>query len=157
MDVKPLGFGIPVFAVTILGAVLLSVDARRRGAGGGAIVVGVVDLVCGLLNLLLISIHLGAVLRQAARAAEFHYDFRFVSLLLVGLFIAVPGLVCAWDARRIARGDAAARRRALWATGILLAVNGPLMPLQRPAIVLGTLAAINLAALLLLGRGPAAR
>lgn len=155
MDVRAVGFGIPVFAVTLLAVILLSVDARRRGAPGSAVVAGVVALVCGLLNFLLISIHLGAVLRQASGAAEFHYDFRFASLLLVGLFIAVPGLVCAWEARRISRGDPAARRRALWATWILLAVNAALMPLQAPAVVLGSLAAVNLAALLLLGRRPA--
>lgn len=145
-------FGPPVFGLTILAAVLLVVDARRRGAGGGAIATAVVDLVCGLLSFLLMAVHLGAVLRQARRAEEFVYDFRFVSLVLVGLFIAVPGLVCAWAARPIARGNRTAWWRALWATLILIAVNVSLMPLQRPAVVLGALAAVNLAALLLLSR-----
>ena len=115
---------IAIFGSTILAAVWLVVEARRRGARGGAIVMGVVDLVSGLLNAILISIDLVAVLRRALRVEPFVYDFRFVSLILVGLFIAVPGLVCAWAARGIALGDGTAWWRALWATLVLMAVNG---------------------------------
>ncbi len=151
-----LGSTILILGGTIMAAIWLVVDARRRGGRGGFIAMGVVDLVSGLLNFALISIHLAAVLRRALRVDPFVYDFRFVSLILVGLFIAVPGVVCAWTARGIASGDHAAWWRAVWATLVLLAVNGALMPLQMPAVVLGSLAGVNLVALLALGRWRAA-
>ena len=150
-----LGQAIAILGGTILIAVWLVVDARRRGARGGAIAVAVVALVSGLLNTILMSIHLFAVLRRAFRSDPFVYDFRFVSLILVGLFIAVPGLVCAWSARGIAAGDRAAWWRAVWATLVMLVVNAALMPLQMPAVVLGSLAGVGLVTLL--AKRPAAQ
>src|SRR5687767_11806042 len=94
-----LGSTLLILGGTILAAIWLVVDARRRGGRGGSIAMGVVDLVSGLLNFALISIHLAAVLRRALRVDPLVYDFRFISLILVGLFIAVPGVVCAWTAR----------------------------------------------------------
>ena len=65
----------------------------------------------------------------------------------MGVVIIIPGLVCVMDARRLTRGDVKAWTRAPWASGMLLLINGPLVPIQAFAIDPAWLAGLNLVAL----------
>lgn len=145
---------VPVFLVAAIGAALwLTADARSRLVQEALVRVGVIDLCCGLLTVGFITLHLIAVLGRAGSGrgfggdALFTYDFRFYSLLLLGIVIIVPGLVCLRLARRLTEGDMSAWTSALWASGALLLINGPLMPLQGFATGLALFAGINLIAL----------
>lgn len=126
---------------------------RRRQAPVALLVVAGADVFCGLGNALLGGAHLFGVIaralasRNSLGASAFTYDFRFYSLVLLGLLIAVPGFLCLVHARGLTRGDASARQDALWLTVWLLALNGPLIPLQGFAVLLSGLALLNLTAL----------
>jgi len=123
---------------------------RRRGAPATLLAVAGLDVLCGLGNGLLGGAHLTAVVRRAllgqgfGGAADFTYDFKFYSVVLLGLLIAVPGVVCLVQARGLTRGEPQARKRALWLSGWLLAISGPLIPLQGFAILLSGLSLVNL-------------
>ena len=142
-----------VLLAAIGAAVWFITDARRRRAPVPLVAVGVIDFFCGLLTFGLIALHLGAVVGRAVLGsgsgveARFEYDFRFYSLVLVGVLIIIPGLVCMMHARRLTKGDVGAWKRALWASVMLLLINGPLGPIQGFAIGLAGLAGLNLVAL----------
>jgi len=127
----------------------------RRRAPIPLLLLTAVNVVCGLANLLLGGAHLVAVLRRALAgqgfggAEVFAYDFRFYSLLLVGLLILLPGFLCLRHARGLTQGEASAYRQARRATLWLLAVNLPLIPIQGFAVLLSAFAGANLLALLL--------
>jgi hypothetical protein len=135
-------------------AVWLAVDARRRQAREGLAAVGAIDLFCGLVILVLMALHLAAVIGRAVSGQgfggelRFAYDFRFYSMLLLGVVIIVPGLVFVMAARRLTEGDAGAWTRALWACGVLLLINIPLVQIQAFALDPALLATINLVSLL---------
>ena len=137
----------------IAAAVWLAVKARRRLAPEQLAAAGAVDLFCGLVILGLMALHLAAVIGRAVSgqgfggAAHFAYDFRFYSLLLFGVVIIIPGLVFVVHARRLTEGDAGVWRRALWASGVLLLINIPLIPIQAFALVPSLLATLNIASL----------
>lgn len=134
-------------------AVWLATDARRRRTSEGLAFIGAVDLFSGLWTLGLMALHLAAVVGRAASGlgfggeARFVYDFRFYSLLLLGAVMIIPGLVFVIDARRLTEGDAVARKRALWASGVLLLINVPLVQLNAFALAPALVASINLLAL----------
>jgi hypothetical protein len=94
-----------VLLAAIGAAVWLVADARRRRAPAPR--VGGIDLFCGLLTLGLMALHLAAVVGRAISGkgfggqAYFAYDFRFYSLLLLGVVIIIPGLVFVMHARRL--------------------------------------------------------
>lgn len=117
-----------------------------------------IDGVCGAANLGLGAAHLVSVLSRAARgeglggADRFSYDFHFLSLLLVGLLLVIPGLLCLGQVRGLARGERSAWSVAAWSSLVLVALNGPLVPLQGFAPPLAGVAASNLAVLLLVRR-----
>ena len=140
-----------VFLAAIGAAVWLATDARRRRAP--APFVGAIALFCGLHTLGLMTLHLTAVVGRAISGkgfggeARFTYDFRFYSLLLLAVVIIIPGLVFVMDARRLTAGDARAWKRALWASGTLLLINVPLVPIQAFALAPALVATINLVSL----------
>jgi hypothetical protein len=143
-----------LFVLAAVGAaVRLAIDARRRRAPGPLAAVGAIDLFCGLVILGLMALHLAAVVGRAVSGqgfggdARFAYDFRFYSLLLLGVVIIIPGLVFALQARSLTEGDAGAWKRALWASGVLLLINVPLVPIQAFALDPALLATINIVAL----------
>ncbi len=133
-------------------------EGWRRRAPIPLLLVAAVNVVCGLGNLLLGGAHLVVVLSRAlaghgfSGAEVFAYDFRFYSLVLVGLLILLPGFLCLRHARGLTQGEASAYRQARRATLWLLAVNLPLIPIQGFAGMLSALAGLNLFALLLLHR-----
>jgi lysylphosphatidylglycerol synthetase-like protein (DUF2156 family) len=77
-------------------------------------------------------------------ASSFVYNFRFYSLVFVGVVIVVAGFYCLIAARGLTRADPLARRRALRASLVILAVNAPLAPIQGFAYGLSILALFNL-------------
>ena len=75
--------------------------------------------------------HLIAVVRRAILRGElFRYDFRFYSLLLVGLLLVVPSVLGLRQVRGLRRGLPEARRRALQLSALVLVVNLPLIPTE---------------------------
>ena len=127
-----------VLLAAIAAAVWLATDARRRRAP--APFVGAIALFSGLWTLGLMALHLAAVVGRAISGkgfggeAYFAYDFRFYSLLLLGVVIIIPGLVFVMHARRLTDGDRTAWHRTLWACGALLLINVPLVPIQAFAL-----------------------
>jgi hypothetical protein len=119
------------------------------------IAVVVVVIACGAAHLILGGAHLVAVLSQAASgrghggAALFTYDFHFVSLVLLGLVLVVPGVVCLTQVLGLARGRPAAWTRATWSALVLTAINGALLPIQGFAVPLVAVAGLALPVLLL--------
>jgi hypothetical protein len=140
-----------VLLAAIGAAVWLATDARRRRAPEPR--VGAIALFCGFVTLGLMALHLTAVVGRAISGrgfggqARFAYDFRFYSLLLMAVVIIIPGLVFVMHARRLTDGDARAWKRALWASGALLLINVPLVPIQAFALAPVLLATINLVSL----------
>jgi hypothetical protein len=147
--------GALLFVLAATGAAIwLAVDARRRHSHAPLAAVGAIDLFCGLVIVGLMVLHLSAVIGLAVSgrgfggATSFTYDFRFYSLLMLGVVIIIPGLVFVLHARRLTEGDAEAWTRALWASGVLLLINIPLLPIQLFALDHVLLATINLVSLL---------
>lgn len=142
-----------VLLTAIGAAVWLTSDSRRRLAPEPLVAVGVIDLFCGLVTFGFIALHLVAVVGRAVSGrgfggeARFAYDFRFYSLVLMGVVIIIPGLVCLIHARRLTRGDVKAWTRTLWASSMLLLISVPLVPIQAFAIGPAGLAGLNLVAL----------
>lgn len=66
---------------------------------------------------------------------------------MLGLLLIVPGVLCLRSARGLTRGEAIAWKNAFWASVVLVVVNGPLIPIQRFAILLGGFAVLNLVVL----------
>jgi hypothetical protein len=141
------------FLAAIVAAIWLVIDARRHRASQQLAAVGAIDLFSGLLTLGLMALHLTAVVGRAASgkgfggAERFVYDFRFFSLLLLGVVVIIPGLVFVMDARRLTEGDPRAWKRAMWAGGVLLLINIPLVNLDAIALDPALLAAINIISL----------
>jgi hypothetical protein len=142
--------GTLVLLGVIAATLLFLVYARRRHAPVSLVAVGTIDFFCGLITFALAVLHLGAVVGRAllgrgfGGAASFAYDFRFYSLVLVGLLIAVPGFLCVLSAWGLSRGETSAWRRAVYSSGFLLMINVPLIPIQGFAIGLTGFALLNL-------------
>jgi len=132
---------------------------KKRGGSAKSAAVGTIDLFAGLVTLTLGALHSGAVIGNALKGkgvggtATFEYNFRFYALLLVGMILLVPGLLCVLKAWPLARGDAGAWRMPLWSCVVLVAVNAPMIPVQDLAQVPGGLAGVNLITMLLVWRG----
>jgi hypothetical protein len=90
----------------------------------------------------LVAVMIGAV--ERARQHRFEYDFRFYSLVLLGMLLIATGLWASIEAARLTRGDRAAWRASLAVWTTVLAINAPLIPLQRFAILFSSLAALAL-------------
>ena len=142
-----------VLLAAIGAALWLVADARRRRASEPLAAVGAIDLFCGLVILVLMALHLAAVIGRAVSGQgfggepRFAYDFRFYSLLLLAVVIIIPGLVFVMHARRLTEGDAGAWTAAIWASGMLLLINIPLVQIQAFALDPVLLATINLVSL----------
>ncbi|HEX6899219.1 MAG TPA: hypothetical protein VF789_05875 [Thermoanaerobaculia bacterium] len=95
--------------------------------------------------------HLVAVVIVAinrGRQHEFVYDYRFYSLLQLGVLLIAAGIMASIKAAGLARGELAAWRASLSVWIAILAINLPLVPLQGFAVLFSVLAALEL---LLLG------
>ena len=75
------------------------------------------------------AVHLIAVIRRAIlRGDSFQYDFRFYSLLLLGVCLVVPSILALRQVRELHRGLPQARRRALQICALMLLVTLPIIP-----------------------------
>ncbi|MGH9509367.1 MAG: hypothetical protein ACRD2Q_08340 [Terriglobales bacterium] len=126
----------------------------KLSASAPHVIVLASNAVCGVSNFLLGGAHLQGVLRHALEgkgfggAPVFQYGFPFYSVVLLGVMIAGPGFACLWHARRLWRGEGAARIVAMrWST-LLLLINAPLIPLQDFAMMLTATSAVNVIVLL---------
>jgi hypothetical protein len=132
---------------------LTLIDARRRRLPVAVLLAAGMDAACGLASFLLGGAHLLSVVGRALRGTmlegtgDFTYDFRFYSLVMLGLLLVVPGILCLWSASRLAKAQPVARKIGFWASLVLVVVNGPLIPIQKFAILLGGLALLNLVVL----------
>jgi len=70
------------------------------------------------------------------------YDFRLYSLLLLGALLIWAGVECLRAAPILSRGSAEARRAAVRASVVVLAIVVPLIPIQRLFAVLLTVLSI---------------
>ncbi len=86
---------------------------------------------------MLFGVHLGAILTLILRGDAFAYDFRFYSLVLVGVVAIIPAISGLLPGRSRVR-----------AAALLLAINVPLIPLQDFAIAFTIAGAATLAILL---------
>jgi hypothetical protein len=136
-----------ILAAALAGAVMLARRARRRGATRRVAATAGLHLVAGVAAAGLGVAHLTGVVGAALRRTAFAWDFRFASLLLLGLLVAGAGVLMALAAPRLAAGAAGGRRRARDGALLLLAVNAPLLPVQGFAVALAALAAVSLLAL----------
>lgn len=142
-----------IVALVAVAAVLvgwLVVDGRRRGRPGRLVAAAAIDLFVGYAASSLAIAHVIAVIAVAVRRGGhvFVWDFRFASLLLLGVAITAAGLQCLVVARALTRRSVAAWRHALVGSATLLVINAPLMPVQAFAVMLGVLAAANVVNLL---------
>ena len=118
------------------------------------VVVMVAVAACGAAHVFLGGAHTIAVVGNAVRgrghggAAVFAYDFDFLSLVILGLLLVVPGLICLLQLIGIARGRPAAWNRAIWSALILAALDGALLPIQGFAVPLVSVAGAALVVLL---------
>lgn len=95
--------------------------------------------------------HLVAVVIEAinqGRQHQFVYDFRFYSLVQLGVLLIATGIMASIETAGLARGERAAWHTSLLVWITILAINLPLVVLQGFAILFSVLAAVEL---LLLG------
>ena len=139
--------------VIALASVAFSIIARYRWRTPAAIVAaGGFTFGYGLLTTVFSALHLVTAARpflgrNTESAAVFIYDFRFYSLMLLGILFVILGSACLRLATGVAQGKFLARQRALGYTVMLLLVNFPLMPLEVSGIVLSLGALVNILAL----------
>jgi len=111
--------------------------ARKRTTSTVLSFVGAWILLTGLLFTALISTHVGTIVTRAflgkgvGDEAEFHYNFRFYSLMLLGFAIALPSITCVVHARKLTEGNRQSWQTVLKSQLILLTVALPLFPIQR--------------------------
>jgi hypothetical protein len=134
--------------IVVSSVAVIVVGARRVGIATG-IVAGVtwfVGSACGFLA----SAHLVGVIWTAAYVnTSFSWTFRFASLLLVGFWLILAGVLCIAAASEVLRGRSPDWRRAASGALLLALVAGPLVPVQ-PELAGGvvTLAVTDLAAII---------
>ncbi len=148
----------------VVGAIIwFAVAARRRRRVAAFTAIGTFSFFGGTMITAVGALHLIAVISRAVRGTlgtpafstppilqhgdPFVYDFRFYSLLNLGVLLIAGGVACAVLAHRLMRGELRAWKGTLWATVLLLAVNLPLIPIEDNAYVPSAFAFVNLVAL----------
>ena len=136
-----------IFAGTSASAVLL----WRRGIRGRQFFAAVWLSFYGLVLTLMMLAHSAEIVYRivASRAAAANpgsmYNFRVYSLLLLGALLVWAGVECIRAAPGLGRGTAEARRTALRASIMVLAIVAPLIPFQRVfGILLSMLSILSL-------------
>ena len=135
------------FAGVIAATGITAARLRARSLPSARVVVSICSYLAGALVGTLGVAHSTAVVMLAvARVQEspFDYTFRFYSLLLLGGLFIAAGLVAATKTEGLARGRCSAWRAAVSLWCGVLAINLPLVPLQRFAIAFSVIAAIAL-------------
>ncbi len=146
---------LPVIALVVTAAVVIWFGVIRYGRRSGALAASMVaaslNVVCAVGHVGLGGGHLSGVLAKALRgggfdgAGAFKYDFHFYSLILLGLALSVPGLLCLLQVRALTRGEAHAWKITVGLALALLTVNGLLIPASAGfSVLLASLAGGNL-------------
>jgi hypothetical protein len=147
-DEFQLAVGRTALVLIVVGSLaVIVVGARRVGVATG-IVAGLTWFV-GSACAFLASAHLVGVIWTAAYVnTYFGWTFRFASLLLVGFWLILAGVLCVVAASEIFRGRSPDWRRAASGALLLALVAGPLVPVQ-PELAGGvvTLAVTDLVAI----------
>ena len=136
MDYGTLVRSIP-FVVGTIAAAVLATRAHRNGAPVRLAAGG------GLLALSGMTLAFLAIVQIFRTTFAIRYDFRFYSLILVGVIILVQSLRCVHAAPCVAAGRRRARRDAWRATAILTALTVPLIPLRSEAKLYAAVLAVN--------------
>ena len=114
--------------IVVSSLAVIVVGARRVGIATG-IVAGLTWFV-GSACAFLASAHLVGVIWTAYRYSSFSWNFRFASLLLVGFWLILAGVLCVVAASEVFRGRSPDWRRAASGALLLALVAGPLVPVQ---------------------------
>ena len=143
-----------LFIVKLLVTAVFAVAMRRRGARGRTLAAGTWVFFYGLFLAVMLSTHsvviLGLRLFERPAGAPFVYDFKLYSLLLVGAVFVTQGVRYVRAAGRLAAAGGAARREALRASYVVLALAAPMIPIQFFGTVLTVGGVVSIMALLLL-------
>ena len=127
----------------------------RTSAGGGML------LTCGIVLACLMGIHTAAIplfrylepgrvpiaAGRAVMVAGIRYDYRFYSLVLMGIVMLRFAASLIRSTAGVARGEAAARRQAWRAIAALSALTTPLIPLSFEAWLYGAVIVVGAASL----------
>jgi hypothetical protein len=136
----------------IVATIVFAAAARRRRVPHALVALAAINLFCGGLVASLGTAHLLAVVGRALAGkgsgpgGTFVYDFRFYSLVLLGVLLLGASVACVTAVRSLARGEAAGRRVTCSAAVMLLALNVPLMPIEGFATGFTVFALVNLVA-----------
>ncbi len=133
----------------LVSAIAFAVRTRRASGRWSLAIAAGVNLFSSGVTAALSAGHLVAVLIVELRRSPVIYDFRFYSLLLLGVVNGTLALAALRVARRLAAGEREARRTAMRAMLGLLVVNVPLGPIQGFATALAIFASLDLIALAL--------
>ena len=123
-----------LFAGIVAATLFLVVRIRRTGS---SFLVATVGSTAGLFFVavsVLFAAHLGGVLTLPVRCSSTPYDFRFYSLLLLGVVGLAPAVQGLRASPGLARSANESWRRATRACLLLLAINVPLIPVQDFAV-----------------------
>jgi hypothetical protein len=115
--------------VSIGGGIAIGIVAGRRSGIAAALAAGLTWLV-GMGSTGMAFAHLAGVLYTATNRGDYTYNFRFASLLLVGILIVVAGLLCIAAVPGLVQRRRPAWGRAVSGTLLLLIVCAPLSPVQ---------------------------
>ena len=135
------------FGAVVAATVITTIRLRRESLSLRRLLMGVYGYFAGALVGALGVAHLVAVVLASidrGRQTEFVYNFRFYSLLQLGVLLITAGLIAAIHAAPLARGERAAWRASLWVWTAILAINLALAPLQGFALLFSVLAALGL-------------
>ena len=121
---------------TVTGITIASVSEMRRfRAFDASAASGAVSLASGLATSLALAAHIVSVVLDGVAAHEpVVYDTEQIALLVLGIAILTPGLLCLSWARAITRGELHAQKRTLAASIVIAGLTLPLasaQPLQR--------------------------
>lgn len=153
-DLRPLALlldSVPVGAV-VVATVLVALRLRRASVPLNRLLIAVYGYFAGALIGALGVAHLAAVVIAAMDRQQFVYNFRFYALVLLGVLLMTTGFIAATQAAPLARGHRVAWCASLSVWAAILAINLPLAPLQRFAVVFSALAVLELVLLISIRR-----
>ena len=126
-----------ILVIAIAIGAFFFIKARKRTASTVLSFVGAWILLTGLLFTALISVHVGTIVTRAFQGkgvgdeSQFHYNFRFYSLMLLGFAIVLPSITCVVHVRRLTEGNRCSWQTVVKSHLMLLAIALPLFPIQR--------------------------
>ena len=143
-------WAVPVLAFAA--GIVVYIRAKSQGALAMPAICGAYDLAAGSFMFIFSVIHLIAILSQpftgkSGRGETFEYNFRFYSLIIIGVLLAVPAFLCFRSARGLIWQASDSWNRAVRWSIVLLAVNIPLIPIQGFAVGFTAFTAVNLSLL----------